>query len=313
MRPWKCGRLQSVWRYGSTLQLTPHLHVLCPDGVFTEADDGAVRFVPLPPPTPGDVARLVTSLARRVAKRLDALGLFDADMPPDDEVDALHAHALQHSLPFAPQAQALAAVTPKKHHRRLAVADGFSLHADTWVHANDRQGLERLCRYGARGPLAEERLSRTADGRYVYRLRRPTHSGATSLLLTAGQRVKRLATLLPPPRRHLTGFHGVFGPNARLRSVVTRLGRDVTPPPPAPVPESPPPPRPKRPRIDWATLLRHTFQLDVLQCPCGGRRRVLAAVTSPAVAEKVLRAIGRLAPHSPLAPGPPPPQLSLPL
>ncbi|MBN1208819.1 MAG: hypothetical protein JXB05_28430, partial [Myxococcaceae bacterium] len=83
--------------------------------------------------------------------------------------------------------------------------------------------------------------------------------------------------------------------------------------PPAPVPESPPPPRPKRPRIDWARLLRHTSQLDVLQCPCGGRRRVLAAVTSPAVAEKVLRDIGRLPPHPPLATGPPPPQLSLPL
>jgi hypothetical protein len=24
---------------------------------------------------------------------------------------------------------------------------------DTAVHANDRQGLERLCRYGARGPV----------------------------------------------------------------------------------------------------------------------------------------------------------------
>jgi hypothetical protein len=306
------GAVSFTQYFGSTLQLTPHLHVLAPDGVFSEADDGAVRFVPLPPPTPLDVARIARSLARRVTKHLGALGLFDADMPPDDEVESLHAQALQQSLPFAAQAQAqaLAAVQPRRHHRRLAVADGFSLHADTWVHANDRQGLERLCRYGARGPLAEERLSRTGDGRYVYRLRRPTHSGATSLLLTAGQLVKRLATLLPPPRRHLTRFHGVFGPNARLRGVVTRLGRDVLPPPPPPTPESP---RPKRPRIDWATLLRHSFQLDVLQCPCGGRRRLLAAVTSPAVAEKVLRDIGRLPPHLPLPTGPPPPQLSLPL
>jgi hypothetical protein len=27
----------------------------------------------------------------------------------------------------------------------------------THLHANDRQGLERLCRYGARGALAQER------------------------------------------------------------------------------------------------------------------------------------------------------------
>jgi hypothetical protein len=30
--------------------------------------------------------------------------------------------------------------------------EGFSLHADTWLHENDVVGLERLCNYGARGP-----------------------------------------------------------------------------------------------------------------------------------------------------------------
>jgi transcriptional regulator GlxA family with amidase domain len=30
---------------------------------------------------------------------------------------------------------------------------------DTWVHENDRGGLERLANYGARGPLSLERLS----------------------------------------------------------------------------------------------------------------------------------------------------------
>ncbi|HEX8698141.1 MAG TPA: transposase, partial [Myxococcaceae bacterium] len=47
--------------------------------------------------------------------------------------------------------------------------EGFSLHANTHLHANDRQGLERLCRYGARGALALERLSRAEDGRIAYR------------------------------------------------------------------------------------------------------------------------------------------------
>ena len=257
---------------------------------------------------------------------LDAAGLLDVRAPPDDEAEALRAHALQQALPFAAEAQALAAVQPRKHHRRLAVADGFSLHADTWVGEADRPGLERLCRYGARGPLAEDRLSRRDDGRYAYRLRRPSPSGATSLVLTAAQLVRRLASLLPPPRRHLTRFHGAFGPNARLRPVVTRLGRPAEEsPPPRPCPhgaaqpspveeaavlESPPP---RRPRVDWATLLRHTFGLDVLSCPCGGRRRLLAAVTSPSVAEKVLRELGRLPPPGPPPTGPPPPQLSLPL
>ena len=323
------GAVSFTQYFGSTLQPTPHLHVLCPDGLFTEADDGAVRFVPLPPPTPSDVARIATSLARRVTRYLEAEGLLDVDAPPEDEEEALRAQALQQALPFASTvAQTLAAVQPRRHHRRLAVADGFSLHADTHVHAHDRQGLERLCRYGARGPLSEARLSRRDDGRYEYRLRKPTPRGATALVLTAGQLVRKLAALLPPPRRHLTRFHGVLGPNARLRSVVTRLGRRESPTPaPPPCPQASPPGQlslpapappapavvPPRPRVDWATLLRHTFGLDVLECPCGDRRRVLAAVTSPSVAEKSLRALGRLPPHPPLATGPPPPQLALPL
>ncbi len=35
---------------------------------------------------------------------------------------------------------------PPQRGRRTAVGLGFSLHADTWVHGNDREGLERLCR-----------------------------------------------------------------------------------------------------------------------------------------------------------------------
>jgi len=42
---------------------------------------------------------------------------------------------------------------------RRKFVEGFSLHANTHLHANDRKGLERLCRYGARGALALERCT----------------------------------------------------------------------------------------------------------------------------------------------------------
>jgi hypothetical protein len=48
---------------------------------------------------------------------------------------------------------------PKKKASRLAMACGFSLPADTAVHAFDRVGLQRLCGDGARGPVSEERLT----------------------------------------------------------------------------------------------------------------------------------------------------------
>lgn len=48
---------------------------------------------------------------------------------------------------------------------RQAHLEGFDLHANVWVPANDRAGLERLCRYILRPPLAHERLRLRADGR----------------------------------------------------------------------------------------------------------------------------------------------------
>jgi hypothetical protein len=77
--------------------------------------------------------------------------------------------------------------------------EGFSLHADTAVHGHDRQGLERLCRYGARGPVAESRLRRLDDGRYEYSPKK-----GTAFTLTAAALVRRLVALLPPARLHLT-------------------------------------------------------------------------------------------------------------
>jgi hypothetical protein len=46
-------------------------------------------------------------------------------------------------------------------------------------------------------------------------------------------------------------------------------------------------------RLDWAALLARVFAIDVLRCSeCGGRRRVLAFLTDPAVVAKVLVHLG---------------------
>jgi len=44
--------------------------------------------------------------------------------------------------------------------------------------------LERLVRYCARPPLAQERLSRIDDDHLIYRRRKPTIDGRTELILT---------------------------------------------------------------------------------------------------------------------------------
>ncbi|HLL03464.1 MAG TPA: transposase [Myxococcaceae bacterium] len=101
--------------------------------------------------------------------------------------------------------------------RTPCAAATLTLHANTHLHGNDRQGLERLCRYGARGALALERLSRAEDGRIAYRMKRPLPDGTTHLLFTGLELLRRVASLVPAPRANLTRFHGVFAPGSKLR------------------------------------------------------------------------------------------------
>ena len=55
------------------------------------------------------------------------------------------------------------------------------------------------------------------------------------------------------------------------------------------------------PRVDWATLLRRSFEIDVLRCAaCGGRMRVLGEVTRADVIVLVLESLG-LPTHAPRA------------
>lgn len=118
----------------------------------------------------------------------------------EDAQAALAAASAQTRLPLGD------APSSREKRRRCAFLEGFSLHADTWVHQNDRDNLEKLCRYGARGPLALERLTRREDGKLEYRLKRPLPGGATTLVMTPGQLLKRLVALVVKPNIHLTRF-----------------------------------------------------------------------------------------------------------
>lgn len=297
-----CGAVCFVQMFGSALQLTPHLHLVVPEGLWA-----GEAWVALPPPSQEDVEAV---LARTVERLLP---LFADRQPPwpEDDFEVLQAQGAQ--LRLLPPEEP----TPGRK-GRLAVTHGLSLHADTWVHGNDRQSLARLCRYGARGPIAESRLSRREDGRYAYE----TKKGVT-LVMTAEQLVRRLLWLIPPRGLHLTNFHGVFASHARARSSVllpvlapeksVSAADKKVPESPAAVPESTAtePRRGKRPRVDWASLQRHTFGCDVWQCPCGGRRRVMAVVTSERAAEEVLRNMGLWRQSVPLPPAQGPPQRQL--
>ena len=180
------------------------------------------------------------------------------------------------------------------------------------LHANDRQGLARLAGYGARPLLSQERLSAMPDGRLALRLKRPMADGRAELVLEPVELLRRLATLVPPPRAHLVRFSGVFGPASKWRKEIvpgeTALGVAAPASPsalPGPAAEVAiatgedagaraavvKKPRPEA-RIPWAELLRRVFQVDVLACPCGGRRKIIAYIVERRVVKSILECLG---------------------
>ena len=97
-----------------------------------------------------------------------------------------------------------------------ARAGGFSLHAGLDNQTGQRAKLERLCRYVSRPPLAVERLALTASGHVRYLLKTPYRNGTTHIVVEPQDLMARLAALVPPPRMHLTRYHGVFAPHRRI-------------------------------------------------------------------------------------------------
>jgi len=298
----RTGTVTFVQRFGSALNANLHFHVVVPDGIFDQ--DGV--FHRLPNPTDDDVEQLLVRLLPRLRQKLR---LDDENEQRDDALAALSAASVR--VPAS-------IVSTRRSRKRLcANIDGYSLHAAVKVNENDHQGREHLCRYGARGPIAEQRLTELPDGRFRYEMKRPTADGRTHLVMTGIELLRKLAPLVPPPRQNLTRYHGVFAPNAKLRAKVT--GKATTAPPPTDpsgTTVQPPATTLKKPplyRIPWALLLMRVFATDVLACmKCGGRRQVIACIAHPGAVRPILRHLGL--PDEPLplskARGPPQPELS---
>jgi len=87
----------------------------------------------------------------------------------------------------------------------------------------------------------------------------------------------RLAALVPPPRMHLTRFHGVFAPHSKLRAAVTPAHRGVGS---KAVPVDPGKPiTPRHVAMTWAQRLKRVFGVEINTCArCGGKLKVIARI-----------------------------------
>jgi hypothetical protein len=172
------------------------------------------------------------------------------------------------------------------------------VHANRIVSKRDRDGLERLCRYGLRPAVALERLVIATSGKVSYPRKYPTRWGETMLTLEPVELLKRLATLIPPARTHLVRYAGAFAPHSKLRAAIVRALVASAQPPATPGEATQPdasavgraiPPVIRERRLKWAELLKRVFAFDVLVCrDCGNRMRVIAFLSDANVTRTIL-------------------------
>jgi hypothetical protein len=333
-------------RFDSAVRLNVHFHALWADGVFACAPASLCpTFHPHGDVDDADVEKLLRTIAARVRRWLRKQGkLQEADTPTDDPgsaeptlLETLSAAAIQGRTAQGPRAGAQdqrpgrgTRQDPFVRRPLAAEHDGFSLHAAVRIPQGCREQLERLCRYAARPPIAEDRLSLLPDGRVAYQLKRRWRDGSTSVVLAPRTLLERLCALVPRPRQMLLTYHGVLAPAAGYR-------HRVVPPPPLPdagdpegcrhqseprrarraaheagngeppdrhglaagkprkpfVPHAPAKNHRPRARYSWAELMQRVFLLDVLTCHrCGGPRKVLAAIFDPDSIARILTHLG---------------------
>ena len=308
----QCGAVTFVQRFGSALNLHPHGHMVCTDGVYAALPGESPRFYPLPAPEPRDVAGIAQTVATRVQALLDSDPAADdpgaAEGFDDPWLVGLYDGSIRGKIGTGSRAgqqtsMAYGSEGPqdpdqRAYSSRCANVEGFSVHAGVSIRAQDRKGLEALCKYAARPPLAQDRLRQTPDGKLVYEMKTPWRNGATHVVMARLELIEKLAALVPRPRYHIIHFYGVFAPAAKWRSSIV-----PDPPPQTCTHGSKTESELRRKNYTWAQLMARTFQFDVLECPrCSGRMKILAAIESPELASRILDCLGIVCRPPPVAP-----------
>jgi len=300
------GAVTLVQRFGSALNLNVHLHMLVLDGVYVSSEDPATApvFRRVPSPTTAQLQCLLERISQRIGRYLERQGLLVRDPENDylqldalDEENACMDHLRGHSITYrialgrhaGKKAFALQTQPATESHRDepLAKANGFSLHAGVWAGANDRKKLERICRYIARPAVSNDRIELTECGHVRYTLKTPYRNGTTHVYFNPLDFIARLAALVPKPRVNLTRFHGVFAPNSKLRSQVTLSGRGKRPLQTAHTTTE------RDQAMSWAQRLKRVFQIDIHQCACGGKLKILASIEEPLIINRILEHLER--------------------
>jgi hypothetical protein len=173
------GSISFTQRWGSALNVNPHLHIISIDGVYKRYGDVA-RFRNIEPITYDDVASLVEGIATHVQSLCIRRGYLDKDgdivlhpafdplFQDHEALTAALAASISGKIAFGPNTGnfvrkigggfGFEGEAPLAKGKRCFSVNGFSLHANTAINTYARDRLYKLIEYIARGLLSNERL-----------------------------------------------------------------------------------------------------------------------------------------------------------
>jgi hypothetical protein len=233
----QCGAINFVQRFGSSLNLNVHFHVVVLDGVFSREPHAGALFRAAPPPRREELDQIVRCAQKRAEAWLRRHGYLD-ERPVEDRSDEPPVQTALDACVSVAMARGQMATLSKEdepaNDQRFAPGktsvaverDGFNLHAGVRIGAGDDAGRERLCRYAARPALSLERLRRLPGGRVAYRVKYVRHGSGKHRVMTAMELMARLSALIPPPRYPLVRYAGVLGPRSAWRKLIVPRPRD---------------------------------------------------------------------------------------
>jgi hypothetical protein len=207
------GGITFIQRFDSALRLNVHFHSLFLDGVFVRDDEGELVFHELPEPSPQQVAEVAARTAKRVIKLLEKAGRhLDSDFQ-DDDVDDFSDRQPALAFVYAAAARGVdisgeRAGQPSLRHIQKddikraephAVVQGINIHAGVAFDARDKPRMERMCRYLARPPIAQDRLTLRDDGSVQYNMKKTWRDGTHAIVLQPPDLIARLCAMIPPP------------------------------------------------------------------------------------------------------------------
>jgi hypothetical protein len=248
-----------VQRFGSSLNLNVHLHVVVVDGVFSR-ERADLAFTPASPPTRAEM----TAVVRKVRRRIEKLQTNDGNelqLPLAACVRVALAPGDVRAVTVDLEADESHTAPPYIHDGGAVDEAGYNLEAGVRIAADDDFGREHLLRYCARPPLSLARLTELPHGKLGYRIKKLRNHRNKLRVMTPLELLARLAALIPPPRHPLVRFHGAFAPRSSWRKLVVPLPpNQSTKPPhrhhdndaPEPEPSKLPAPNTNRPNVSGA-------------------------------------------------------------